>query len=172
MKLFDFKLWPKSFSGEARKWGCDEIRNVTAYYVDNAFLTEQEMELCIRQWPMFRHRVARLRLNKIFDVYTDLLKEKDEDMKGMLILLELMLTFSASTAACERGFSSMNMSKTKLRTGLNLKTLDSLMRISIDGPKIENFDAEKFVACWNKKAIKKRHLEHGHKTDVKKAKLS
>ena len=46
-------------------------------------------------------------------VYTDTLKENDEDMKGMLLLLEIMMTFSASTAACKRGFSAMNYQKMK-----------------------------------------------------------
>ena len=58
-----------------------------------------------------------------------------------------MCTFSASTAACERGFSSMNRQKTKSRTLLNLSTQNDIMRICVDGPAIAEFDAAMHLAC-------------------------
>ena len=39
------------------------------------------------------------------------MKEGDEEIDGMLILLQIMMTLSSSTAACERGFPCMKNQK-------------------------------------------------------------
>ena len=45
-----------------------------------------------------------------------------------------------STAECERSFSAMNRIKTELRNRLKTTTLSCLMRISIEGPSVSDFD--------------------------------
>ena len=42
-----------------------------------------------------------------------------------------------ATADCERAFSTVNRVKTSLRNRLKTETLDSLLRISIDSPSID-----------------------------------
>ena len=74
-----------------------------------------------------------------------------------------MCTFSASTAACERGFSAMNRQKTKSHTLLKMDILNAVMRICINGPKLADFDAAKSVKSWQQSG--KRHLESGHKPE-------
>ena len=83
-------------------------------------------------------------------------------------MLEIMCTFSASTAQCERGFSAMNRQKTKSRTLLNLSTLNNIMAICVDGPTVAGFDAAMHVNMWQKSG-KRRH-ESGHKCTGKKIK--
>ena len=48
-----------------------------------------------------------------------------------------------STAECERSFSAMNRIKTELRNRLKTTTLSCLMRISIEGPSVSDFDYER-----------------------------
>ena len=79
----------------------------------------------------------------------------------MLVLLEIMMTISSSTAACERGFSCMNNQKTTLRTTLAHSTLDDIMRICIDGPTLREFNAERHVKSWTSNAKGTRHIK-GH----------
>ena len=74
--LFDFKQWPKIFTGDNKRWGFDCLESAASFYFDH-HISETEMELCKREWPVFRMRVSRLRTNCLYDVYTDLLKEKD-----------------------------------------------------------------------------------------------
>ena len=57
----------------------------------------------------------------------------------------------------------MNRQKNELRTSLKLSTLDSIMRISVDGPHLSKFNAKKAVDNWMQNAVGKRHLESGHK---------
>ena len=65
------------------------------------------------------------------------MKEGDEEIDGMLILLQIIMTLSSTNAACEMGFSCMNNQKTKLRTSLCNQSLDDIMRICIGGPDLK-----------------------------------
>ena len=60
-KLFDFKLWPKSFNTDNKKWGYDIIEEVFDFYANDEFITKDEAKTCTRQWPRFRSRVSKLR---------------------------------------------------------------------------------------------------------------
>ena len=64
-----------------------------------------------------------------------------------LASLGLMIPFS--TADCERAFSTMKQVKTKLRNRLKTTTLDCLLRISIEGPELKDFDFELAVDKWS-----------------------
>jgi hypothetical protein len=68
--------------------------------------------------------------------------------------LKICCVIPVSSVACERGFSTQNRIKSRLRTNLNNKTLNNLMRISEDGPALKDFNVEKAVLAWRKKARK------------------
>ena len=51
-----------------------------------------------------------------------------------MLLLELSLLFPLSVACVERVFSKMKLIKTRLRNKLSQVSLDSLIRISTEGP--------------------------------------
>ena len=108
--LFDFKLWPKSFNDD-KKWGFDILDEVTIFYKNHKFISEEETRRCIRQWPLFRSCVSKLKVEKVYDVYVDILDENEYDIDCILILLSIMVTISCSTCECEKGFSCMNMTK-------------------------------------------------------------
>ena len=95
---------------------------------------------------------TKFRADKIIDVYVDMLKENDAVITGMLLLLQIMMTVSSSTAACEHGFSCMNRQMSKLRTHLSHKSLDDIMRINIDGDSMKNFKPRRHVMNWIEKA--------------------
>ena len=42
VKVFNFKEWPKSFSGENRKWDLEEVKSATNYFVQHGFLETEE----------------------------------------------------------------------------------------------------------------------------------
>ena len=142
------------------------MRSLGGYYNLNGFISEIEKEQAVRHWPLFRSCVNKRRHEKMIDIYTDTLKENDEDMKGMLLLLEIMMTFSASRAACERGFSAMNRQKTKLRTSMSHKTLDNVMRICVDGGDVTTFDPNPHFISWRDECKGDRHIA-GHKLSGK-----
>ena len=53
-----------------------------------------------------------------------------EEMGNMLTLVEIMMTISVTTAACEREFSSMNLEKTSQKTQMRPETLDDILRLT------------------------------------------
>ena len=63
---------------------------------------------------------------------------------------ERLLVLPVSTADCERGFSKQNLVKTCLRNSMGTKTLDNLMRISIDGPELKDFEFKRAFLNWAK----------------------
>lgn len=59
-----------------------------------------------------------------------------------------MLVLPISSAICERGFSSVNRIKSDARASLHTDTVEDLIRISVEGPKLEDYDAEQDVKVW------------------------
>ena len=68
------------------------------------------------------------------------LKNFRDMFQQMALLIEIALIIPFSTSPCERGFSAINRIKTKVRNRLNTSTVDTLLRISIEGPPITQFD--------------------------------
>lgn len=79
--------------------------------------------------------------------------------KGMLSFMEvgspdvatlvlIMLVMQPASAQVERGFSAMNLIKSKQRTSLAMKTLDALMRVTCNGPTIALAGQSKDKAPW------------------------
>ena len=61
------------------------------------------------------------------------------------------------TADCERDFSQLKLIKTDIRNRMKEETLDALMRISIDGPPLEQYDFVKAAELWS--SVKSRRLK-------------
>ena len=55
-------------------------------------------------------------------------------IRGLKVLLEITMTISSNTPACERDFSCMNRGKSVLQTRLVEDTLDHIMRIQCPSP--------------------------------------
>ena len=56
-----------------------------------------------------------------------------------------------TTVDCERGFSTMKRLKTRLCSVMKTVTLDSLMRINIEGADLEHYDFDRAVNSWGSK---------------------
>ena len=96
------------------------------------------------------------RQRPIIDVYKELVCCKDNDIRGVTILLGIMMTIRSNTAVCECGFCCMNLEKSLLQTRLGEDTLDH-MCINIDGLSFNNFHTEKFVSDWIESTVISRH---------------
>ncbi|PNH06651.1 Zinc finger protein [Tetrabaena socialis] len=66
-------------------------------------------------------------------------------------LLQIMLIIQPASAEVERGFSAMNKIKDTQRASLLLPSLDVLMRIAINGPKLREFEEmlPAVLKVWN-----------------------
>ena len=83
-----------------------------------------------------------------------MLKENDENLNGMILLIQ-------EYSCLRKGFFSHESAKNELRTSLKLSTLDSIMRISVDGPHLSKFNAKKAVDNWMQNALGNAILSQG-----------
>ncbi|XP_030219014.1 zinc finger protein 862 [Gadus morhua] len=70
------------------------------------------------------------------------------DFANILHLVKIMLVLPISSAVCERGFSSVNRIKSDVRSSLHTETVEDLIRISVEGPQLEDYDARQDVKQW------------------------
>ena len=68
----------------------------------------------------------------------------------------IALVIPVSTAKCEISFSAMKRIKTESRNRLLTENLNHLMRISIEGPSINQFDFEQALELWG--AMRQRRI--------------
>lgn len=59
-----------------------------------------------------------------------------------------LVILMSNAGTCECVFSTQNRIKSRLRSSLNISTLDMLMRISIEGPEIEQMNYAKALEYW------------------------
>ena len=98
-------------------FGQKEISDLATKNKKHYYISEDEKEKVINEWPLFRRSVklqATQRTN-LFKIYTYLLQECREDMKNILIL-NIILVISASTAAAKRAQLTFTRSKSTIET--------------------------------------------------------
>lgn len=100
------------------------------------------------------------------------LYKQGQHMGAHLATLEQTLKIlPISSAACERGFSQMNLQHTTLRNRLTVGPIINLLMISINGPSLRYWNARKYVISWLKsgrhgaldKPTGKASIEHEQK---------
>ena len=67
---------------------------------------------------------------------------------NLSLLIEIMLLVPTNTACCERGFSAMKRVKSDWRGSLMVDSLDDLLRITIDGPSVQDFNPDEACKLW------------------------
>lgn len=66
----------------------------------------------------------------------------------VLHLLKISLTIPVGSADIERGFSVMNYVNTEKRYSLTKEHIEDIVRINVNGPALENFDALAYALRW------------------------
>ena len=71
-------------------------------------------------------------------------------VKKLETLVRLHKILPISSTARERGFSPMNLHQTKIRNRLLVKTVNQLLKISINSPSMAFWNVTKNVISWLK----------------------
>lgn len=134
--VFDPREMPQD-QADLAIYGNNEVRSLGDHL--QHFLSEDEKKAIIEQWPILRAPLARQKMQKTLDVFSNLLISPPDDVKDCLILIDLLVTMLLSTAKCERGFSIMNQLKNSTSTLMNQDTLTTLMRVRSSDCNMDNF---------------------------------
>jgi hypothetical protein len=95
-----------------------------------------------REWQRLRPRLIREQGKSLADFWYVLLLPaavgESPPFPNMVLLACVLLVVFMNSACCERGFSTQNYIKGKLRNRLSVQLLDCLMRVIELGPGLEN----------------------------------
>ena len=154
-RVFDFRIWPHTLA-ELSVYGCQEIKQLCEHTKD--LLTEEEVTSIPHEWQTLKVQASMQRHCHPLAVYSSILQRQEDSVKHISALLQILLTVSPSTAACERLFSQMNLVKSSLRTRLTQENLQNQMRIVVSGPDFSQYDPLPSVEEWLKSGH--RHIRH------------
>jgi len=137
-------------------YGNHDIKSLVEHFSNN-YLTEEEETTIISMWPALRTRLVRQKAISPNNVFSNLLASRPDGFKGHLILLDLMLTSTPSTAKCEPGFSAINHLKCNLRTTLSQKSLSDFMQTHSSDHAMKAYWPNSAISNWFSGAKTKRH---------------
>lgn len=116
---------------------------------------------CTQEWESLKRLFVNNFSNKTMRQMTSLLGT-DSSLQDMYPNLSKLASIAAlipvSTAECERSFSTMNRVKTKLRNRMKTSTLDSLIRICMEGTPLTQFNFERAADIWASLRNRRLHI--------------
>ncbi|XP_050391917.1 uncharacterized protein LOC126810731 [Patella vulgata] len=154
---------------ELENYGCKEIGVLLDHFGNSVPRGNDSMIIerssAEKEWPTFRTFMAEKSPGLS---YLELLSKVSQEglskqFPNMTRLMEIGLVIPSSSAVFQQGFTRQNVIKTKLRSCMTLKTLDELMRISMEGPTLQNFDPTSVLLKWKSK--RNRRVYQGNIAD-------
>ena len=106
----------------------------------------------------FAYKASKAESYQPNDVFSNLHASRPDDFKDCLILPDLMLTSTTSTAKCEPGFSATNHLKSNLRTILGQNTLSDLMPMHSSDHAMKAYRPNSAISNWFSGAKTKRNM--------------
>ena len=147
-QILEVRDWPNDRE-QLAVFGEEEINVLSEHFKQLLEKNDFDQEEALSEWldlkVLVKNNYGNLRKKAVWQVmFTDF----TERFCNILMLIENLLVLPVSTACCERGFSCMNRIKTQYRSRLDTITLDSLLRIGIDGVSSADFDPQRAIALW------------------------
>ena len=136
--------------------GLDELKAVADKLESAQPPVDFNRQRAQQDFLMFKNHARSSPAEYTFAEFVVYLCEHHHDMyPDFALMAEYLSAIPLNSASCERGFSAQNLTKTKTRNRLTEQRLEQLMRISINGPHMANFDytdaARNFRAVRNRR---------------------
>lgn len=145
MSVFDHRELPADRS-QLLQYGKNEVKELVEMF-GYQFSDEVKAHI-VHEWTELKVCLVKQKDKHPLDVYESMMMGNYEGIHNILLLVQIMLTISPSTAQCERSFSAMKMIKTSHRSSLRQEMLSSLMRIHASGISFEEFNPEPAIIKW------------------------
>ena len=114
-----------------------------------------DVQECLEEWASFRQYLNdNCRQLKHSEIVNDLCSPTSlaaSVYPSISKLGKICRVIPIHTADVERTFSQLKLVKTSIRNRMCEKTLDSLLRIATQGPKVEDYPINEAVTLWAKK---------------------
>lgn len=155
-EIFDPRNWPSNHD-ELMVYGNFELHTILCHF-ENVFPNDVQKE-AEEQWLRVKLHVSKrvpVSERKFQFLWPKLLSQCSTRFEVLLKIVKLVMLLPMNTAVCERGFSAMKRIKSDSRCRLKTETLNSFLKITIDGPSLAQFDPQPAVEHWLSSATHRR----------------
>jgi len=153
--VFDPSTWPQEMQ-DLHSFGNTTVCSILKKYEATLQL---DKDTTVTEWMRLKQAGKRLGASSVYDLVQIVNTSNPDDYSNINKMVKLSLTLPLSSAACERGFSHLNIIKTKYRSRLSHARLTALMQIHLSKQTTETFDPKQAVDLWMETA--NRRLNQG-----------
>ncbi|KAK0132143.1 Zinc finger protein 862 [Merluccius polli] len=146
--IFNHDSWPED-QEDLVDHGADDLAFLLDHFSPVLTRNGANTELAKEEFVGLKLLIARMFKDKTYLSLWELMLTREpycSEYKNILHLVHILLVLPVSSAVCERGFSSQKRIKSDARASLHTDTVEDLIRISVEGPSLEDFDSRESVA--------------------------
>lgn len=157
-RILDPSEWPVNApQADVAAYGNDELTALSEHFNQPLQRSNFTIQGARREWLDLKVFALRHHNRMNFLPFWKYIFQNHKDrFFNVCLLAEIIMCFPINTACCERGFSVMKKVKSDWRSRLEPETLDTLMRIAIEGKPLEQFDPEPAMRLWNESGVRRR----------------
>ena len=126
------------------------------------FILQLGLKKCKTSTVLATQHLVTGAASSVYDLVNIVKTSNPDSYSNIQKVILLSLTLPLSSAACERGFSHLNIIKSKYRSRLSDSRLSSLMHIHLSKMTTETFDPKPAVDLWMQTA--NRRLNQGERS--------
>lgn len=153
--VFDPSTWPQEMQ-DLHSFGNTTVCSILKKY---EAILQLDKDTTVTEWMRLKQAGKRLGASSVYDLVQIVNTSNPVAYSYINKVVKLSLTLPLSSAACERGFSHLNIIKTKYRSRLSHARLSALMQIHLSKQTTETFDPKQAVDLWMETA--NRRLNQG-----------
>ena len=157
--IFDPSTWPQEIK-DLHSFGNTTLSGILQNYEASMSV---DRDSTLREWMRLKQSAKRLASSSVYDLVKIVKTSNPETYSNIWKVVLLSLALPLSSAACERGFSHLNIIKNKYRSRLSDSRLSSLMHIHMSKLTSETFDPKPAVDLWMQTAD--RRLNQGGRSN-------
>ena len=143
-RIFDVAEWPHGRE-DLSIYGDQEMTKLLEHYDPLLNRLKIEPRQVKQEWIALKAYISNANWLTLATCFTN---GQESRFHNILKLYEIVLALPVSSAVCERAFSCLKRIKSDWRCQLATEQLDHLMMVSIEGPTLEEYDAEKAIHRW------------------------
>ena len=154
-KIGDLKSWPKNWE-ILKDFGNEDVIKLTNHYSSVLKEAGVETDDIESEWTMLKKDISENEIK--FETWKDVCDVYSGCYPNILALMDLISTFSPSSAEAERGFSQMKLLKTKIRSNLSQGSLNDLLLTKMHAPVTKKYDPTDAIHLWNNDGARTRRV--------------
>jgi hypothetical protein len=164
-RIFDLKEWPHNRQDLAG-FGNADLQLLVNHFQEFLDNKQCQRNHIAHEWTWAKAHLGN-RLTRQVASISMLFKGNADHFKNLLLLIEVVLVIPVSSAVCERGFSCVKRIKSDWRSRLTTEMMNHLLTVSIEGPVLEDYNAERAVQLWYSGGQRRRRprFEAAHDDD-------